>query len=210
VYRMLGQPVPDELFATNISTSHVPVSVAPPVGLLRPTLDGRPTSYFEWLPAGRVETDVPSGAMTGAERRVPEVRTLLFGFDLDRLYLRLDLAGPAAQRLAQGLCCSIRFTSPADRRLVITGTPRGPLAELHQKAPDGSWAALPGAGPRVAADEILEAAIPFADLGLRPNMPFAFFVTMLSHAVEIERHPGHRPVESVAPEAAFEELNWKA
>ena len=39
--------------------------------------------------------------MTGGEHREPEVRTLLFGFDLERLYLRLDLSGPAGQKLAR-------------------------------------------------------------------------------------------------------------
>ena len=57
---MLGQPVPEELFATNISTSQVPMSVVAPVGLLNPVLDGRSTSYFEWLPAGFVKTDAPA------------------------------------------------------------------------------------------------------------------------------------------------------
>ena len=39
--------------------------------LLQPVLDGERTSYFEWLAAGSVETDVPSGTMTGGERREP-------------------------------------------------------------------------------------------------------------------------------------------
>ena len=208
VYQMLGQPVPEELFASNISTSHVPVLVAPPVGLISPSLDGHVTSYFEWLPAGVVQTDVPSGTMT--EHREPEVRTLLFGFDLERLYLRLDLKGPAALRMAQGLGCSICFTTPPDRRLVILGTSEGPAVELHKKGTDGTWARCPEATPTVAASEILEAAVTFADLGLETASPFAFFVTVHHAAVELERHPAHRPVESHVPEAAFAELNWKA
>jgi alpha-amylase/alpha-mannosidase (GH57 family) len=210
VYQMLGQPIPEELFATNISTSQVPLSVLHPVGLLNPVLDGRPTSYFEWLPAGRVETAVPSGTMTGGERRDPEVRTLLFGFDLEHLYVRLDLNGAAGRKLADGLRCSVNFTTPGDRRLVISGTHRGPHVELHEKAADGSWSVLTAARPRVAASEILEAAVPFADLGLRPNTAFAFFVTIHDGAAELERHPSHRPIESFVPEPAFEDLNWRA
>ena len=210
VYQMLGQPVPEELFATNISTSHVPMSVAPPLGLLSPTLDGRVTSYFEWLAAGAVETDAPSGAMTTGERRNPEVRMLLFGFDLEYLYLRLDLALPASQKLTQGLRCSVSFTCPVDYRLVVEGSSRGPIAELQSKGADGMWSPLTQAAPKVAADQVLEAAIAFADLGLRPNSPFAFFVTIHQSAVELERHPAHRPVSSTVPEPHFEELNWKA
>ena len=75
VYQMLAQPLPEELFATNISTGHVPLTVVTPVGLLNPVLDGRSSSYFEWLAAGIVETDGPSGTMTGGERRDAAVQT---------------------------------------------------------------------------------------------------------------------------------------
>jgi len=67
-----------------------------------------------------------------------------------------------------------------------------------------------GARPRVAAAEILEAAIPFRDLQLPPNSPFAFFVTIHTLTIELERHPAHRPVEGSVPEPSFEELNWNA
>ena len=210
IYQMLGQPIPEELFATNISTSHVPLSVVTPLGLLSPTLDGRTTSYFEWLGAGVVETDTPSGAMTGAERRVPEVSTLMFGFDLENLYLRLDLSGPAAQKLADGLRCSVTFTNPADRRVVVSGSHLGASVEVHQQAADGSWGALKAEAARSAAADIVEAAVRFADLGLRPGSPFAFFVSINRNGTEIERHPAHRPVESAVPEPDFERLHWRA
>ncbi len=210
VYQMLGQPIPEELFATNISTGRVPLTVVTPVGLLNPVLDGRSSSYFEWLAAGVVETTVPSGTMTGGERRDAAVQRLLFGFDLDNLYLRLDLAGPAGQKLAEGLRCSVNFTAPVDRRLVLSGTGGGATAELQSRTASGAWAAIKTATPKVAAAEVLEAAVPFADLGLRPNNPFGFFLSIQRDSTELERHPAHRPVEGLVPEAAFEKQNWKA
>jgi hypothetical protein len=134
----------------------------------------------------------------------------MYGFDLEHLYLRLDLGGHAAEALTRGLRCSVRFTTPADRRLVVEGTSRGPSAELHQKGAEGTWAPLESATPRVVAAEILEAAIPFSDLGLWPKAPFAFFVTIHHGSVEVERHPAHRPIESNVPEPGFEKLHWRA
>jgi alpha-amylase/alpha-mannosidase (GH57 family) len=131
VYQMLGQPIPEELFATNISTGGLPQSVVTPVGLVNPTLDGQATSYFEWLPAGVVETDVPSGTMTGGERRASLLRHLLFGFDLEHLYLRLDLGLSSKQALEEGVRCSVNFTTPNDRRLVIAADGKGASAALH-------------------------------------------------------------------------------
>ena len=206
IYQMLSQPIPEELFGTNISTSQVPVSITPPVGLLSPVIDGRSSSYFEWLSAGIVETDVPSGTMTGGEHRDPEVRTLLFGFDLECLYLRLDLSGPAGKRLAQGLRFGVSFTTPPNHRLLIQATAQGPRVELQQRGADGVWNRVSHATPRVAAHDILEAAIPFSDLGLRSNTPFEFFVTVDNGTQEIERHPAHRPVSSVVPEHAL--VGW--
>jgi alpha-amylase/alpha-mannosidase (GH57 family) len=210
VYQMLSQPIPEELFATNITTGQVPVTVVTPVGLLHPILDGQSSSYFEWLAAGFVKTDVPSGAMTGGERREPAVRQLLFGFDLEHLYLRIDLGAAAGQKLAEGVRCSVNFTVPTDRRLVLFGTDKGVKAELHRRTLSGTWAIMPSATPRIAATQVIEASVPFADLGLRANNPFGFFVSIQSGAIELERHPVNRPVESFVPEPSFERMNWKA
>jgi len=210
VYQILGQPIPEELFVTNISTAHVPLSGVTPVGLLHPVLDGKPTSYFEWLAAGSVETDVPSGTMTGSERQEHLLQQLLFGFDLEHLYLRLDLGDSARRKLEAGLRCNVNFTTPADRRLVLLAAGRESSAVLYQRASSGAWLAMNTASPRMAAADILEAAVSFTDLGLRPGSAFAFFVSLQNGAVELERHPAHRPVESFVPEPAFEKLNWKA
>jgi hypothetical protein len=186
------------------------MTVAPPLGLVSPVLDGQVTSYFEWLAAGTVETEVPAGTMTGGERRQPLLRQLKFGFDLDYLYLRLDLLPSAAQKLADGIRCSVNFTTPADRRLVLSGSGRASSAVLFQRSASSIWEAIQGATPQLAAGDILEAAVSFAELGIRPGSAFAFFVSIQNDAVELERHPAHRPIESSVPEPAFEKLNWKA
>jgi alpha-amylase/alpha-mannosidase (GH57 family) len=209
VYQMLGQPIPEELFVTNISTGGVPRSVVEPMGLIHPTLDGKPTSYFEWLGAGTVETDAPSGVMTGGERRQPMVTGLLYGFDLENLYLRVDLAKPAGDSLRDGTRCTVHFTAPAGRRLILLGE-RGRTAALLVQLTAGGLEEFLETKAQVAAAEILETAIPFADLGLKPDDPFGFFVSVESGPVELERHPMFRPVEGRVPGPTFEQMLWKA
>ena len=64
-----------------------------PTALLTPTLDGEETSYFEWLGAGTLEVREVAGAMHQTDRR-PAVLTLVqFGFDRERLFVRLDAGG---------------------------------------------------------------------------------------------------------------------
>ena len=211
VYQMLGQPIPEELFATNISTGALPAEFVGPVGLIKPELDGRATSYFEWLAAGRGEANGPSGTMTGGEKKESVVKALLFGYDLENLYLRIDFAKRAAATLADGIRVSINFTTPADRRVAISRKGQQVDTTLYRReAGANTWTDVSPSPCRAAAADILEAVVPFTALDLKPDSPFAFFVSLQSGNGEIERHPGHRPIESTVPGADFEKLNWRA
>jgi len=70
-------PVPDELFASNITTVAVPEAWTAPASLLAPVLDGEDTSYFEWLGAGVLDIHRVAGAMHQTERQAPLVRPVL-------------------------------------------------------------------------------------------------------------------------------------
>ena len=59
-----------------------------PVGPIRPVIDGRVSSYFEWLHAGVYEVDGRQGAMHGGKQWV---RRVLYGSDGESVYVRLDL-----------------------------------------------------------------------------------------------------------------------
>ena len=103
VYRLLDQPVPDELFVSNISTRPRRRPQTEPTALLAPTLDGEETSYFEWLGAGTLEVREVAGAMHQTDRRPAVDRRLVqFGFDHERLFVRVDGRGrcrrPAGRR----------------------------------------------------------------------------------------------------------------
>jgi hypothetical protein len=63
----------------------------------------------------------------------------------------------------------------------------------------------------VAAGTVLELALPLADLGLTPGVALAFFLAVYAGGdSEIERHPAHRPIELVTPDAEFEARHWRA
>ena len=74
-YAALGAPVPEELFATNISTGAGPDRLEPS-GLLTITLDGRDTSFLEWVGAVAPPLARPGGAMheVAASPLIAEVR----------------------------------------------------------------------------------------------------------------------------------------
>src|SRR5947208_3634500 len=89
VYRLLQKPAPDELFVSNISTAGAPAQIDP-AGFIGPTLDGEETSYFEWLGAGAFEVRDVGGAMHQADHQPPVLTLIRFGFDRQRLYVRLE------------------------------------------------------------------------------------------------------------------------
>jgi hypothetical protein len=61
----------------------------------------------------------------------------------------------------------------------------------------------------VAAGTILEAALPLVNLQVAQGASASFFILVLDRAGrEIERQPGHRPVEARIPDRRFEAKHW--
>jgi hypothetical protein len=58
---------------------------------------------------------------------------------------------------------------------------------------------------------VLEISLPLSTLGLEPGASVAFFIIVsTADGIEVERHPAHRPIELLVPDAAFEARNWTA
>ena len=76
------------------------------------------------------------------------------------------------------------------------------------------WRERGAGGAMAAAGDILECAVPFADLGVDAGGAVAFFVAVYGGAsnakVEVERHPAQRPIELHTPDALFEARFWRA
>lgn len=86
VYAALGLETPDKL-AQPIKGKPAPGVLALPSGYLSPSIDGRISSYFEWLGAGLYAADSRGAALHGTAHYLAELR---FGFDADHLFLRVD------------------------------------------------------------------------------------------------------------------------
>ena len=210
VYRLLQKPTPDELFVSNITTGAPALAPSGPAGLLAPTLDGEETSYFEWLGAGLFEVRDVAGAMHQTDRRASLVTAVRFGFDGERLFVRVDTARPVVDLLGEGFEISLKFLEPTGVRFSVRQT-LGRLTGLFwDRAPAApAWTERGPGGAAIAAGPVLELAVPTSDLGVRAGASMAFFVAVYDEAgAEVERHPAHRPIEAAAPDAAFRARNW--
>jgi alpha-amylase/alpha-mannosidase (GH57 family) len=183
-YAALGAPIPEELYATNISTGAGPDRLAPS-GLMSPTLDGRDTSFLEWVGAASAPLSRPGGAMheVAATALILEVRV---GTSAHALCLRL--AGAELVKLLG--------TGAASMALIIAG-PEVRVLEI-----DRSW---------IAAGSIVELQIPFDRIGVAPgaDLQFGMQVRDASGAI-LEAVPHGRHWTIAVPSAATISADWQA
>jgi hypothetical protein len=128
-----------------------------PVSRIRPVIDGKVTSYFEWMGAGVYRQDGRSGSMHGNRSLVREAH---YGTDGARLYLRIDFADASEQTL-EGV--ELRLSVQTAQ-----GTAKGPLGVFGGGQEAGFKTIGTFVGAECAFRKILEAGIPLAALGSAP------------------------------------------
>jgi hypothetical protein len=195
---------------TNITTEPPDAEVSLPTGLIRPTIDGELTSYFEWVGSGCVEPVTVAGSMHQVSEREPGVTLVEFGFDLDHLYVRVDGSRPMHALLRPGTHLSLNFLKPAGLRLTIAAQNGSVEVVLAERDPSGQWVRLEADGVQGAVGQIAEVRIPFRTVNLQPRAPIAFIIALNRGGDEVEHHPRHRPIEFEVPSAQFAAVNWTA
>ncbi|MBN1395381.1 MAG: hypothetical protein JW959_10190 [Pirellulales bacterium] len=203
VYLALGEQPPNELSHPISQGAGHAETYTEPTGLLRVKIDGR-RSFFEWINAGHYACGGARGTMTMVSTGL--VSDLYFGFDLERLLLRLDARGGSVrEQLAAVDSLRLVFTDPEGFELILR-RPRekSPEAELWSHG-----APLPGAQAEAAADLILETSVPFKDLGRKTEQPVHFYVELLKDGKPVERIPHEGAIETAVPSPDYELIMWQ-
>jgi alpha-amylase/alpha-mannosidase (GH57 family) len=151
-YQSLGRDAPDEL-AEPIKQKPAPAHVVAPSAFLNVRVDGRESTYFEWMGAGLYSPDRQQSSMHG---RVHWLHQFRYGFSADRLYIRVDTvdAGLAALQDAE-----FRITLRGDEELrIVLHVREGKLYDQHVETKESClW------GPQdaviAASDRILEVSV---------------------------------------------------
>jgi len=86
VYRLLGQPPPEELSRPILRTAAIEHNIRAATQI-NPVVDGEVSSYFEWMGAGEYKVDHRQGAMHGGRSGLD---MLYFGTCGESFYLRCD------------------------------------------------------------------------------------------------------------------------
>lgn len=199
VYLLLGDEPPPEL-ARAIKRAARRELFTPPRGFLDIKIDGRYT-FFEWLNAGRYICQNERGTMAMATRGT--LKELFFGFNLDRLFLRIDCEGNAKQVLSRYDLVRIGFVEPTGFEVRIRQP--GKADQSVEFVRDGRPAV--GVVP-VGVDRIAELSVPFDGLGVKINQGVQFFVELQQDGQGRDRAPREGTISLQRPSADFEHIMW--
>ncbi|HQM52663.1 MAG: glycoside hydrolase [Candidatus Aureabacteria bacterium] len=205
-YALLGEEPPEALDAPIVTLGRVTVAQEPRA-FLTPVIDGRETSYYEWLDAGQYRPDRAGGAMHRSEAFIKAIR---YGFDEQRFLLRIDplekegIAGNGEYRV------HIHFVSPREVRLSFSLSNGGrQRCELSRRETPQRFGRKTARG-EIAMDRVVELAVPFKDLGFEKREEVHFYVQVKSGTLEVERHPRGGYIAFTVPDEEFEIARWTA
>ena len=160
VYLALGQVAPEELAKPIKRRPEHAVQLAPS-GFLRVTVDGRDTSYFEWLGAGLYSPERRGGSMHG---RVFYLHELRYGFEDDRFCVRIDTFTETMSELEDP---EFRISlSGADELAIVVKLNRGRVQEFAVEK-DRVCLLNPKSVAQAAFERILEVSIQRNQLNLK-------------------------------------------
>jgi hypothetical protein len=148
-----------------------------------------------------MDTKKSGGSMHKAESILT---TLYYGFNKDKLFLRLDPAIPFSE-LADDTTFCINLIKPGPVKIVVSVKP-SLKAEVFKKS-EGEWLKIKDI-IEVAAQDILELGISFRDLDAREKEEINFFVFVLLNGEETERHPWRGYISVTVPTPDFEAFLW--
>jgi alpha-amylase/alpha-mannosidase (GH57 family) len=178
VYELLGEAYPSNL-DNPIKKLDSGSRFRNPQRTITPTIDGKVTSYFEWLPAGIA---IP-GAGESMHRTDRFLEKVFFGYDLRRFYLRLDLAQTKHAAFHPQHRIHIRFEVPREYELILE---RDTQKEWSCRTPSSERTDLI---PDFAGGRILEIGIPLEVLGVSKPEETRIVISILHEGREVERFP---------------------
>ncbi|MGH9452614.1 MAG: glycoside hydrolase family 57 protein [Terriglobia bacterium] len=188
IYRLLNGSTPDDLAVPIKQPRAVGGLNVAPTAFIRPTMDGKITTYFEWLGSGVCSPDDRSGALHGASQHIEAV---YYGYNESAVFLRADLkeAFPGEHPEFE---LRVNFDGDHPAR-VHAAIRQGALAQLafwrgdqQMKIPDETGEQL-----QVAYGNIFEAGIDYDLLHLKPGE---------KTRVQVSLWMNELPVQVVPPE----------
>lgn len=192
-YQLAGLPVPEAV--RQPIRRRIISPLFEPTGPLQPVIDGRETSYYEWLYAGRF--DFHRQQYGAIHRGAQCLRSLSYGTDARHCYLRVDLNVAAVTQLEEW---GLEFALSHGVRIAVR--PSNRRVQAHMTAPQ------PAVELPCAMDRILELAVPLPQLRLADREALELAVTLTARGEAVERYPSQGSVQLTVSPAQLEIQAW--
>jgi alpha-amylase/alpha-mannosidase (GH57 family) len=181
-YQSLGHQAPDEL-ANPIKHKREPAHIIAPSTFLDVRVDGRESSYFEWMGAGFYSPERRETSMHG---RVHWLHHFRYGFGSERFFIRVDLVEGALATLQNA---EFRITLRGDEELrIVLHVREGKLSDQHVETKDSCLV-----GPQdmvlAAFDRILEVSVVRKLLRLGKRNSFSLVIALWEGGLPVDLLP---------------------
>jgi alpha-amylase/alpha-mannosidase (GH57 family) len=206
VYRIIGLDVPDELQIPILREDRQALPTVELTAFISPTIDGMVTNYFEWLPAGFYDVSQGGGAM---HRGASIITHIYYGFDVKNMFIRLDPSSSLKDGKVSELAFFINFLNPKGMDVEISIAPQEHRVSAALYRGENGSRVRKAVINTVAANDIIELAVPFELLGVKANDEIQIFVTVEREGSEIEKWPYRGYIQFKVPTDDFEAMMWQ-
>jgi len=209
-YETAGLLPPTMLYRPLIQSGPASSSISYPKNLISPIIDGEVKSYFDWYGAGVIQGTRRFSAMHSSSE-TDFFNRMLFGFDLETLYLRLDPNDAFFKTIETGgiLDIDVTFNEPEHAVNFSIGldfqnwTSDGAVKTLVTNSSENIFSG------NVRFNQIFEAEIKFKDIGVRPDERLSFYLEVYLDSKLSCRLPDHGAIEFFCPTEDYNSLMWR-
>jgi alpha-amylase/alpha-mannosidase (GH57 family) len=206
IYHFLNLEIPAYLLEpiTKIKKRGV---IKMPTGFISPTIDGKNSTFYEWLKAGYYHTTSKSGTIHQDKEHI--ISDIYFGFDINNLYLRLDFNESTDVKDYQEIKSTIKFVKPDNIKIEFFIKNHSPSKYFVYKKNFNYFESVAELGD-IALNKLIEIKIPFDLIGINVNNELCFFIVLTDENNDIiEVNPDGKPIEIKRPAREFESIHWR-
>ncbi|MBP8718202.1 MAG: hypothetical protein KBI07_03830 [Candidatus Atribacteria bacterium] len=193
IYSLLHKEIPSYLWDSIIAKEEG-VIIIEPCGMVKPEIDGRYTTYFEWLNAGTLKGETSNGTMVIIE---PVIDFIKFGFDEEKLFFLLKFT-PSAD-LFEEFKVRINLEGENNNKCALLFSKKNGDFKLEEPLDlPVDWKFF----------EVLEIGFPFLPAGFEKGEKIFSDILFVFEGKPIAKLPGRGRFSFTLPEEDYVYKNW--
>ena len=180
------------------------LNVQNPLDIIKPKIDGKATTFYEWSGAGHLRASDFEGMM--AREKPGPITDIYFGADTENLFLRMDIDW---ERIEKGDVLIFRVLRPKEINVAVDLF-ENPNAELryYQLDPESKRYHLE-TFTSAAVGELVEMCLPVQSLGGSQKSTISFAVFVMRGKERVDRCPMFGTISVVVPDEKYLAGLWR-